>query len=73
MNLENDVALVTGATRGIGKSIALALGAKAATVIGTATSENGANKISEYLKENGFSGQGKVLNVTDGEAITGFV
>ena len=71
--LESSVALVTGATRGIGKAIALALGAKGATVIGTATSENGANKISEYLKENGIKGQGKVLNVTDGDAITALV
>jgi 3-oxoacyl-[acyl-carrier protein] reductase len=69
MSLENNVALVTGATRGIGKAIALALGAQGATVIGTATSENGASQISQYLEENGIKGQGKVLNVTDGDAI----
>jgi len=69
MTLENNVALVTGATRGIGKAIALALGAQGATVIGTATSENGANQISQYLEENGIKGQGSVLNVTDAEAI----
>ena len=69
MSLENNVALVTGATRGIGKAIALALGAKGATVIGTATSENGASAISAYLEENGIKGQGKVLNVTDVDAI----
>jgi len=70
MSLENEVALVTGATRGIGKAIALALGAKGVTVIGTATSENGAATISAYLAENGISGEGRVLNVTDGDAVT---
>ena len=69
MSLENNVALVTGATRGIGKAIALTLGAKGATVIGTATSENGAMAISAYLAENGIKGEGKVLNVTDGDAV----
>ncbi|MDH3325941.1 MAG: 3-oxoacyl-ACP reductase FabG [Gammaproteobacteria bacterium] len=69
MNLENEVALVTGATRGIGKAIALALGAQGATVIGTATSENGAATITSYLKENGISGEGRVLNVIDAAAV----
>jgi len=69
MSLENEVALVTGATRGIGKAIALALGEQGATVIGTATSENGAATISAYLKENGIKGEGKVLNVTDAGSI----
>jgi len=73
MTLENNVALVTGATRGIGKAIALALGAQGATVIGTATSENGASQISQYLEENGIKGQGSVLNVTDQEAIDALV
>ena len=73
MSLENQVALVTGATRGIGKAIALALGAQGATVIGTATSENGASQISQYLEENDITGQGKVLNVTDGDAIISLV
>ena len=70
MSLENEIALVTGATRGIGKAIALALGAQGATVIGTATSENGAATITAYLKENGINGEGKVLNVTDSDAVT---
>ena len=69
MNLEGEVALITGATRGIGKAISLTLGAKGATVIGTATSENGAMAISAYLAENGIKGEGKVLNVTDGDAV----
>ncbi len=69
MSLENEVALVTGATRGIGKAIALALGAQGATVIGTATSESGASTISAYLKEKGINGEGRVLNVTDADTI----
>jgi len=68
-NLNNKVCLVTGATRGIGKAIAAKLGAQGATVIGTATSENGAQSISNDLKEAGISGQGMVLNVSDGESV----
>lgn len=64
MSLENEVALITGASRGIGKAVALALGAKGATVIGTATSQSGADAISAYLKENGINGQGVALDVT---------
>lgn len=63
--LDNKIALVTGATRGIGRAIALELGKRGATVIGTATSENGANSISAYLAETGAKGRGIVLNVTD--------
>jgi len=73
MSLENEVALVTGATRGIGKAIALALGEMGATVIGTATSENGAEQISNYLASANVKGAGKVLNVTDSEAIDGLI
>jgi len=73
MTLENNVALVTGATRGIGKAIAQSLGAQGATVIGTATSEAGASQITQYLKESGIQGVGKVLNVTDADAIAGFL
>lgn len=61
------VALVTGATRGIGRAIAVALSAAGITVVGTATSDAGAATISEYLKE--FGGEGVVLNVTDKESI----
>jgi 3-oxoacyl-[acyl-carrier protein] reductase len=64
MSLENEVALITGASRGIGKATALALGAKGATVIGTATSDKGAEAISAYLKENGIKGKGVKLDVT---------
>lgn len=70
MSLENEIAFVSGASRGIGKEIALALGAQGAVVIGTATSENGAKNISNYLKENDIKGQGMVMNVTSQDSIT---
>ncbi len=73
MILKNEIAFVSGASRGIGKEIALALGAQGATVIGTATSENGAENISNYLKENDIKGKGLVMNVTDQDSITATV
>ena len=63
--LTEKLVLVTGASRGIGQAIALTLGAAGATVIGTATSENGANVITKKLSENKINGQGMILNVTD--------
>ena len=66
MSLEGKVALVTGATRGIGKAIAVALVKQGATVIGTATSESGAQSISEYL---GVNGKGWVLDVSSSESV----
>jgi 3-oxoacyl-[acyl-carrier protein] reductase len=66
MNLDNQVALVTGASRGIGKAIALELARQGATVVGTATTEPGAAAISAYLAE--FGGKGVLLNVTDAAA-----
>ena len=63
--LNDKIALVTGATRGIGRAIALELGKQGATVIGTATSEDGASKISAYLTEAGVKGKGIALDVTD--------
>jgi len=64
-SLNDEIALVTGASRGIGKAIAMALGEQGATVVGTATSEKGADAITQYLKENNIKGQGLMLNVTD--------
>jgi 3-oxoacyl-[acyl-carrier protein] reductase len=68
--LDGKLALVTGASRGIGKAIALTLGNAGATVIGTATSEEGANKISKIFTENNIPGKGMMLNVTDNEQIS---
>lgn len=64
--MQGKIALVTGASRGIGKAIAEELAAKGATVIGTATSEKGAEDISTYLGKNG---KGIVLNVADTASI----
>ena len=66
-NLEAKVALVTGASRGIGRAIAHALGQAGAIVIGTATTESGAERISEGLREAGIQGQGMALNVTSAD------
>lgn len=63
--LQGQVALVTGATRGIGRAIALELGRLGATVVGTATSEDGAGKIAAYLDEAGVKGRALVLEVRD--------
>ena len=67
--LAGEVALVTGATRGIGRAIAGALAAAGATVIGTATTDEGAATISAYLKDAGSAGTGMKLDVSDGAAV----
>jgi len=69
MSLQGKVALVTGASRGIGQAIALQLGAQGAIVIGTATSEKGAQSISQVLQDNGIQGTGMLLNVCDAESV----
>ncbi|TNF92706.1 MAG: 3-oxoacyl-ACP reductase FabG [Gammaproteobacteria bacterium] len=73
MTLENEIALVTGATRGIGQAIAKALGDAGATVIGTATSENGANAIDTVFKNADINGKGVVLDVNDADAVNALI
>ena len=68
-NLTGQIALVTGASRGIGAAIAQELGRQGATVIGTATSQNGAESISETLKTAGIKGLGLALDVNDASQI----
>ena len=69
MNLDDEIALVTGASRGIGAAIAQRLGMAGATVIGTATSDAGAQSISARLAAQGVNGKGLRLDVTDPESI----
>ena len=69
MTLDGKVALVTGASRGIGHGIAAALAGAGAVVIGTATSESGATAITEHLAAQGLNGSGAVLNVNDRDQI----
>ena len=68
--LDGKIVLVTGATRGIGKAIALTLGGSGATVIGTATSDMGADNISKMLVDNHITGKGIVLDVKDNDQIS---
>jgi 3-oxoacyl-[acyl-carrier protein] reductase len=68
--LNGQIVLVTGASRGIGQAIALTLGGAGATVIGTATSEEGADNISKIFSESDILGKGMKLNVTDNDQIT---
>lgn len=70
---EQKVALVTGASRGIGAAIAETLGKSGLFVVGTATSEAGAKAITDRFNEAKINGVGKVLNVTDGESVEALV
>ena len=67
--LQKQIALITGTSRGIGKAIALKLGNDGATVVGTATTDEGAESITSYLNEAGIKGKGIVLNVNDTDQI----
>ena len=72
MELNDETVLITGASRGIGRAIALELGARGATIVGTATSEQGARDISEALSGHSIQGTGMVLNVTSTDSIAAF-
>jgi len=71
--LNGKIVLVTGATRGIGKAISLTLGGVGATVIGTATTESGADNVSKVFTDNKISGKGMKLDVTDNDQISNLV
>jgi 3-oxoacyl-[acyl-carrier protein] reductase len=72
-NLDKQIAIVTGASRGIGRAIALELARQGATVIGTATSESGAAAITEAFGAAGLTGRGAVLNVNDAPAVDALI
>lgn len=67
--LKDKIALVTGASRGIGQGIALALGREGATIIGTATTAEGADRITQVFKDENINGCGLTLNVTSQESV----
>ena len=71
--LQGQIALVSGATRGIGRAIALSLGAQGAKVIGTSTSDAGAKTVSDFLAEARIAGKGARLDVNDGAAVDALV
>lgn len=73
MSLNGKVALVTGASRGIGAAVAASLGQSGAVVIGTATSDAGAQAITDRFKDQGVSGRGAKLNVTEPESISALI
>lgn len=72
-SLTDEICLVTGATRGIGRAIATALGGSGATVVGTATSDDGASDISHYLDDGHIKGRGVKLDVNSTEGVDGII
>lgn len=68
LNLSGEIALVTGASRGIGQGVAVALGKAGAEIIGTATTSVGAKGITQNFKKQGICGEGVVLNIADSDA-----
>jgi 3-oxoacyl-[acyl-carrier protein] reductase len=72
MSIAGKIAVVSGASRGIGKAIALELGKRGVIVLGTATSDSGAAAISRYLQEAGITGQGYSLDVGSNESVDTF-
>ncbi len=73
MEFDGQIALVTGASRGIGKAVALMLGGRGATVVGTATTGAGAQSITSHFDEARIRGKGAQLDVTDAARIEPFV
>ena len=73
MTNRKNVILVTGATRGIGKSIACSLVCSDNYIVGTATSEQGAQSITNYMKELKINGIGRLLDVTNGESVNNLI
>ena len=69
LDLQGQIALVTGASRGIGRSIALSMGRQGASIVGTSTSELGARGVTAALSDAGIEGRGTVLDVTHGESV----
>ena len=73
LDLQGQIALVTGASRGIGRSIALSMGQQGASIVGTSTSELGARGVTAALSDAGIEGRGVVLDVTHGESVLNVV
>ena len=69
MSNSEKIALITGASRGIGKAIALTLGRLGIRIAGTSTTEDGANSISKYLNQTGIEGRGYLLDVAEDESV----
>ena len=73
MTDDTKIALITGASRGIGKASALALGHKGMFVVGTATTEAGAETITKFLREAGVSGKGLIADVSDADSVAALI